>query len=1115
MRKLKLLFSALALFGAMSASAQVMIETDLTSQFNSLATTQWTGSSGQVGWAAPTVTTNSGLTVAAWENYCGDWNGGCTNTGTIMKTTVTGLVPGTYKIELYGAAAFTFNRNFGSEAFTGDITVGNGSKATSDTYTAGQSITENTGVFLYATTSEGTYNNEIPIWYADNFNASGLSTAVLNGVVVGENGNIEIGMSKTSKSTNWHVVQLKGVTATVDAEATFATFKAEAEGLYNSPMKATILSELKTAANVDLSSADAEAYKTAIETLQAKISAAKTSVANYAEAKSILDAANGYDEAGQASYAADETIAAIQTAYTEGTLEAVTADQKTAANAALVVACKAQTQPANNCDMTAYLENPSFESGFTGWTNNGMQTQNNKAFGGTVDNYYCEAWQPNGTKSISQTIAGLPEGHYLLTVNSMARGVTSAKIYAGTAETPIPVADATNAYTVEFMVSKADVTIGFEGVGTGASTSWLCIDNFQLTYVSQLTEPEKLEISIAEYNAALAAAQALDGKITTYAKDALDQYVTANTVTDGTAAEYNAATFAINDAIETLQPLVEPYATWKALKAKADILAVNHPTIQGAIAKVSAAVEKIFTADLLNQANTATASLMTNYVAWDELFTSAKELQGVSNNNEDANEELKTAINTQQGIILQAYATLNNNDSPQPEDVNTLDQAVVSATATLKTAMVTYATTAEPTNDECFDLTFMIVNPHFTEGEGGNKAATGWTLESGEITEHRLLTHNFEAYHKQFNLSQTIPGLQKGTYKVTLQGFARHDNNGPTDKTNLYCGIVDQKIKDIKDEWSTTSIVSGKPAMGDNNGEQSYTVGDETRYQPNGMSGSYYFFQEENPATNQPFYTNEVQTIINQPGDLKIGFKCETNNDWVIWDNFHLYYYGSAIAVEINEESPKSYSEDVENANVTLKRTFKNNGAWNTFFVPFDLSEEETKAAFGDDVQVATFSETADGIHSTISFNAADDASIEANVPVLLKTSTTETEFTFNGKTIKAGEAKAAGTNFDFVGTYAASTTIAEGDYFIGSNKLFKSAGATTIKGLRAYLKKTESADPEARITKFFIDGEETTAIDGLKMAGNSGKIYNLNGQEVKNAGKGIFIQNGKKIVVK
>jgi hypothetical protein len=265
----------------------VYIETDLTSQFNSLATTQWIGSSGQVGWAAPQVTTNSGLTVAAWESYCGDWNGGCTNTGTIMKTTVTGLVPGTYKIELYGAAAFTFDRKFGSDAFTGDITVGSGSKSTSDTYTQGQSITENTGVFLYATTSEGTYNNEIPIWYAIDFNGSGLSTAVLQGVVVGENGIIEIGMSKTSKSTNWHVVQLKGVTATVDAEAVFAALKTQAEGLYSSPMNTTVLNELKAAANVDLTSAGADEYKAAIETLTSKMSIAQQCITNYARPRNI------------------------------------------------------------------------------------------------------------------------------------------------------------------------------------------------------------------------------------------------------------------------------------------------------------------------------------------------------------------------------------------------------------------------------------------------------------------------------------------------------------------------------------------------------------------------------------------------------------------------------------------------------------------------------------------------------------------------------------------------------------------------------------------------------------------------------------------------------------
>ena len=68
----------------------IYIETDLTAQFNSLATTQWTGSSGQVGWAAPTVTTNSGLNVAAWERY----NGSCDWTGEIMSSSVTGLTPG-------------------------------------------------------------------------------------------------------------------------------------------------------------------------------------------------------------------------------------------------------------------------------------------------------------------------------------------------------------------------------------------------------------------------------------------------------------------------------------------------------------------------------------------------------------------------------------------------------------------------------------------------------------------------------------------------------------------------------------------------------------------------------------------------------------------------------------------------------------------------------------------------------------------------------------------------------------------------------------------------------------------------------------------------------------
>ncbi len=262
----------------------VMIETDLTSRFNSLATTQWQGASGQVGWAAPEVTTNSGLTVAAWERY----DNGCDWTGDIMYTTVTGLVAGTYKIELFGAAAFTFKRGFGSEAFTGDFGVDNNPNLVEEK----SSITENTGVTLYAETSIGTVSLEIPIWYATNFNGSGLSTAVLNDVEVGEDGQIKIGLSKTSRSTNWHVVQLKGVTATVNARELLEKAVTDANAITGIPtaVKNALDAEV---AQYNKSWSSADEYTVAIETIEAVSDWAKTFIEPYADWQSAKANAPG------------------------------------------------------------------------------------------------------------------------------------------------------------------------------------------------------------------------------------------------------------------------------------------------------------------------------------------------------------------------------------------------------------------------------------------------------------------------------------------------------------------------------------------------------------------------------------------------------------------------------------------------------------------------------------------------------------------------------------------------------------------------------------------------------------------------------------------------------
>ena len=325
----KLGFYGFIYSGTISSQAEpIYIETDLTDQFGALTEyTNWVGASGYDTWAAPQVTTNSGKTVSMCERY--DTN--CETVGDVFYQNLTGLTPGTYKIELYGSAAFTFGRGFTSEAFTEDDTPQD-------------PLTENTGIKLYAQTSEGTVAQEIAAYKATSF--SEVSTAILDGVTVGEDGALKLGMDKTTKYTNWHIVQLKGVTAKVNASDLYASYIAQAQALSAEPMNGAVLAQLQAAMVDDSGFTTAEEYETAISNLSSAIQVANTSVAVYKEVKDALDeyaakAAN-LDESGKAAY----DVSAIQKAYDDRTLEnnLVLADIK----AAYITAVKAQTTPGSD-----------------------------------------------------------------------------------------------------------------------------------------------------------------------------------------------------------------------------------------------------------------------------------------------------------------------------------------------------------------------------------------------------------------------------------------------------------------------------------------------------------------------------------------------------------------------------------------------------------------------------------------------------------------------------------------------------------------------------------------------------------------------------------------------
>ena len=50
---------------------------------------------------------------------------------------------------------------------------------------------------------------------------------------------------------------------------------------------------------------------------------------------------------------------------------------------------------------------------------------------------------------------------------------------------------------------------------------------------------------------------------------------------------------------------------------------------------------------------------------------------------------------------------------------------------------------------------------------------------------------------------------------------------------------------------------------------------------------------------------------------------------------------------------------------------------------------------------------------------------------------------------------------------------------------------------------------------EILIKADGTTGIDAIRKDAEDGKVYDLNGRQVKNPRKGVYIINGKKVLVK
>ena len=234
----------------------------------------------------------------------------------------------------------------------------------------------------------------------------------------------------------------------------------------------------------------------------------------------------------------------------------------------------------------------------------------------------------------------------------------------------------------------------------------------------------------------------------------------------------------------------------------------------------------------------------------------------------------------------------------------------------------------------------------------------------------------------------------------------------------------------------------------------------------------------------------------------------KTNYAWALISEANYTAWQNSFT--LNESIDFSIARDIYNVNPIVTKSMTAN-VWNTFVVPFNIAIPSGW----------TVKEPTDFDGSTLFFSNA--SSIVAGKPYIVKPTEAVTSFSATGVTLKkdlepttVGE----GTTVTMTGTYSKIDAIdhsTQTSYVIGIkdgvSSLYKVNSTVSLKPFRAYF--TIPGVSSARIAIGFDD--ETTGIKNLTPALSEGEeaVYDLQGRRVAQPTKGLYIVNGKKVVVK
>ncbi len=441
--------------------------------------------------------------------------------GDVLYQTVEGLDNGTYTVELYANASYTSGRGFTSDALNGEL---------------GR-------VVVYA----GDVDKTIPVVYQTAVGENNIVT--LENVVVSD-GTLKMGLKKLAPGSNWHTIQIKSLTlVSLEAQA-----DADAQDAYWKGIAQTVAA-YEAYANV------AGAEKAAIAAAETK-DAAEAAIPAFYAAKTSYDALAEIIAKGKSvEYDVTEAEALLAAAETTAADAAAKAEElKHPVNLAVNTKAVEGASEENPIE-TNFVVNGTFDTaGNTApWKSTGgfqnQTTATNQQGAFTVP--FFENWNPSAkVNKMYQEIEDIPNGNYTLKiaafVNVLADPNESQYVFANGDKTYLTAGEPT-AYEVNTIVTNNKIEIGLEQ--TTATANWMGIDNVSLVYRGETN----LDELVAAYEAALAAAQAVEGDMNAEVKAALDAAIAAE-VDKTNADALGEATAALTEATSAATASVAAYA---------------------------------------------------------------------------------------------------------------------------------------------------------------------------------------------------------------------------------------------------------------------------------------------------------------------------------------------------------------------------------------------------------------------------------------------------------------------------------------------------------------------------------------------------------------------------